>query len=94
MQPTPIDTDVQVIVNHSMQVMEGLKEQLTQEGNGLRRVLARLYNMPVEDAAHLIIAGTKDGLWVFDDRTHTFDGGSVVELPWEQVNFTSDAGAE
>ncbi len=81
MEPTKIDTDVQVIVNHSMRVMEDIKERLIEEGNALRRILARLYNMPVEDAAHLVIAGTKDGLYVFDDRTHTFDGGAVVALP-------------
>lgn len=81
MEPTKVDQDVEAIIAHTMQVIENFKAKIEAEGNGLLRILARIYGVPVEESEFLgLVKLNNSEVFVLDTRSHALENGKVVPL--------------
>ena len=81
MEPQKANKDILAVIHHSLAVMENLRIKAEEEGTGLLRVLAMIFNIPVEEAPHLgVLVDAAGQATIYDSRTHYNNNGKVEAI--------------
>jgi hypothetical protein len=80
MNPIKVGSDVQTIIEQTFEGLARLQARADEIAGGLRRVIAQIYDLPIDQADYLRFAQVSGDTFVLDIRTHNAVGNAIVPV--------------